>query len=108
MAGVAWWPDPAGRVRARSRRHSRTAGLQRLAGPLAARLPVWPAPPGFGTHLRERGVRGRTPQRRERPLDGRPVTGGCVLLLPSGPVQGVFHVAELMAVDGERPGLMEG
>src|ERR1700691_4803187 len=103
MAGVAWWPDPAGRVRARSRRYSRAAGLQRLAGPLAARLPVWPAPPGFGTHLRQRGVRRRTPQPGGRPLAWRAVTGGGLLLLPPGPVQGVFHGAELIAVDGVRP-----
>jgi hypothetical protein len=40
-------------------------------------------------------------------LRRRAVTGGDVLL-PSGLVQRVLHIAGLVAVDGVRPGLMEG
>ena len=66
MAGAARRRDPACRLRSRPWRHSRAAGVCRLADPLAADLPVRPASPGFGPDLRKRGVRSGTPRTGDR------------------------------------------
>jgi hypothetical protein len=66
MVGVDRRPDPARRLRSGPWRHSRAAGVCRLAGPLAADLPVRPASPGFGPDLRKRGVRSGTPRTGDR------------------------------------------
>jgi len=68
MAGVAWRPDPARRLRSGPWRHSRATGVCRLAGPLAAGLPVRAASPGFGPDLRKRGVRSGAPRTGDRHL----------------------------------------
>jgi hypothetical protein len=84
VAGVARRRDPACRLRSGPRRHSRVAGVRRLAGPLAARLPVRQASPGFGPDLRKRGVRSRAPRTGDRP-----VASG--LRASSGQRQSAFH-----------------
>jgi hypothetical protein len=102
VAGVARWPDPAGRLRSGPRRHRRAAGVWRVAGPLAARLPVRQASPRFGPDLRKHRVRSRTPRAGGRHLARRAATGGYFLLLPTRLVQRILHVPELVAVDRIR------
>ena len=68
---------PRWKARSGPGRHSRAAGVCRLAGPLATRLPVRQASPGFGPDLRKRGVRSRAPRTGNRHAVQRVAAGDC-------------------------------